>query len=257
MPHIREHHIVAIGLLLSDIGVIDRDNARVCGVTIRTIRRWRRLYQRRGLPRGGPSVARCPRCTNRPLDGRAYTFLLGVYLGDGHIVRTARGCFVLALFQDAKYAESILEWCEAVRTVKGGKVATRRMPGCVVVQSYWKHWPCLFPQHGAGRKHLRRIVLEPWQEDLVRAHPEAFLRGLFHSDGCRITNWTCRTVAGRPKRYEYPRYFFNNRSPDIIDLCAWALDLLGVVYRRPKPDAVSVARREAVATLDGFVGPKR
>lgn len=64
-------------------------------------------------------------------------------------------------------------------------------------------------------------------------------------------------MAGRPKRYGYPRYSFNNRSPDVIDLCAWALDLLGVAYRRPKPDTVSVARREAVATLDGFVGPER
>lgn len=31
-----------------------------------------------------------------------------------------------------------------------------------------KHWPCLFPQHGPGRKHHRRIALEPWQEAIVK-----------------------------------------------------------------------------------------
>jgi hypothetical protein len=27
-----------------------------------------------------------------------------------------------------------------------------------------------------------------------------------------VTNWTERVVAGERKRYEYPRYFFSNRS---------------------------------------------
>src|SRR3712207_7199029 len=40
-------------------------------------------------------------------------------------------------------------------------------------------------QHGPGRKHLRPIQLEDWQRELVRRHPASFLRGLFHSDGCR------------------------------------------------------------------------
>ena len=55
--------------------------------------------------------------------------------------------------------------------------------------------------------HDRPIVLEPWQRALVSADPRPFLRGLFHSDGGRITNWTVRPVGGEPKRYEYPRYF--------------------------------------------------
>ena len=33
----------------------------------------------------------------------------------------------------------------------------------------WKHWPCLFPQHGPGRKHERKIRLEAWQRDRRRA----------------------------------------------------------------------------------------
>jgi hypothetical protein len=95
-----------------------------------------------------------------------------------------------------------------------------------------------------------------WQRLIVRQFPQRFLRGLFNADGCRITNWTEKTVAGERKRYEYPRYQFVNLSSDILDLCSWALDLVGVEHRHPKPIAISVARREAVARLDEFVGPK-
>ena len=63
-------------------------------------------------------------------------------------------------------------------------------PGCVMAQSHWQHWPCLFPQHGPGRKHERPIVLDDWQREIVEDHPGPFLRGLFHSDGCRAKNWT-------------------------------------------------------------------
>ena len=42
-----------------------------------------------------------------------------------------------------------------------GQVWHVSAPGVVVVQSNWKHWPCLFHQHGPGRKHERPIVLEP------------------------------------------------------------------------------------------------
>ena len=70
-------------------------------------------------------------------------------------------------------------------TVKpGGRPHRRRVPGAVVCTMSWKHWPCLFPQHGTGRKHERSIVLHPWQHAIVERHPGPFLRGLFHSDGC-------------------------------------------------------------------------
>jgi hypothetical protein len=105
-------------------------------------------------------------------------------------------------------------------------------------------------------KHTRAIVLQPWQQKIVDERTGAFLRGLFHSDGCRITNWTHRPVAGELKRYEYPRYLFCNESQDILALCSAALDRLEIAHRRPKPNTISVARREAVSALDAFVGPK-
>jgi hypothetical protein len=91
MPHIRPQGVVEDALRMSDDGVGDRENARIHGVAIKTIRRWRRLYQRRGLPRrtaGRP----CPRCDGASLSPAAYAELLGWYLGEGTLTRyrTAR-----------------------------------------------------------------------------------------------------------------------------------------------------------------------
>ena len=56
--------------------------------------------------------------------------------------------------------------------------------------------------------------------------------------------------------YEYPRYLFSNESADILGLCGQALDQLGISWRLSRRNMLSVARREAVARLDEFVGPK-
>jgi hypothetical protein len=120
----------------------------------------------------------------------SYAYLLGLYLGDGHVApfpRTWR--FTVAL--DAAYPKIVAECASAIDTVIPGRhIAVRRDP---VVQkfdvtSYWKGWPAVFPQAGPGKKHDRPIVLEPWQREFTDREPEAFLRGLIHSDGCRAIN---------------------------------------------------------------------
>jgi hypothetical protein len=128
--------------------------------------------------------------------------------------------------------------------------------GMTEVKSYSKHWPCLFPQHGPGMKHTRKIELADWQQAIVDRYPGDFVRGLIHSDGCRGMNRVRRRFAGRDHRYEYPRYMFSNKSLDILALCGQALDRLGVEWRFARPDVISVAKRDAVARLDEFVGPK-
>jgi hypothetical protein len=135
-------------------------------------------------------------------------------------------------------------------------VSIQQNVGCVEVSSCSKHWPCLFPQYGPGRKHMRRIALQPWQHDVVLANPGHFARGLFHSDGYRGVNRVRRRLADGDRWYEYPRYLFTNESADILGLCGETLDRLGVAWRFSRRNAISVARREAVARLDEFVGPK-
>jgi hypothetical protein len=69
MGHIRSQEIVDSALLLSDIGLIDADNALVHGVAVQTIRRRRREYQRQGRPRGQAHTSvLCPRCDGADLD---------------------------------------------------------------------------------------------------------------------------------------------------------------------------------------------
>jgi hypothetical protein len=257
-PHIRSQRTVNTGLLLSDVGVLDWQNAQICGVAVKTVRRWRRLYQRRGVVRSGtPPMPPCFICDEGSLDVGAYAYLLGLYLGDGHIARNKRGVYVLSIFQDNAYRGLIEECRTVIEAVKPrARPHLSAKPGCTAVQAYSTHWPCLFPQHGPGVKSKRPIILEDWQRELVEIDPRPFLRGLFFSDGCRIINWTEKSIGGERKRYEYPRYFFSNRSEDILGLCTWALDLLDISWRRSTTRDISVARREAVAALDEFIGPK-
>ena len=114
----------------------------------------------------------------------------------------------------------------------------------------------MFPQHGAGKKHLRTIELAPWQQVIVERHPGRFARGLMHSDGYRGLNRIRHRLDSGDHWYEYPRYLFVNESSDILRLCGEVLDRLGVEWRFSRPNTISVARREAVARLDEFVGPK-
>ena len=59
-----------------------------------------------------------------------------------------------------------------------------------------------------------------------------------------------RTAAGLPP---------STLAPGVLalPLVAPALDLLGIAWRQSNPRNISIARREAVAALGEFVGPKR
>lgn len=205
-------------------------------------------------PRPQGTQRRCFRCrddVDNPTDLKAYAYLLGLYLGDGHLVTNARVPVLRIYCADAW--PDLIDACEqAMRAVLAGSVQRIQQKGCVGVQSYGNHWPCLLPQHGPGKKHERPILLADWQQRILINHPGEFVRGLFHSDGCRVSN----RVTRRGRAYVYPRYMFVNESADIMRLCQWALDLLGVAWRMNRRNSLSVARRNAVAALDRHVGPK-
>jgi hypothetical protein len=215
-----------------------------------------------GEPSPGPArqgAAPCFRCAGTsPFDPRSYVYLLGIYLGDGTLAAFPRGVYNLRISCDLKYPEIINEIATAITIVRSSDVVGfAAKPGCVVVNTYWKHWPCVFPQHGRGMKHTRLIELERWQRQLVDAYPEALVRGLIQSDGNRHINKVSRPLRSGIKRYQYPRYMFTNASEDILGIFTDALDRLGVHWTRTTSWDVSVARRDDVAYLDTFVGPKR
>jgi hypothetical protein len=247
---------VDTALLLSAIGISDKETALICGVSVVAIRHWRTGRRRasHGVARRG---ATCPRCDGRPMDEAAYAYLLGLYLGDGSITRGRRDVYALWLACCDDWPGLLAAARRAMSDVMpSSRVCGVKYQGCTLLKSYSKHWPCLFPQHGPGRKHLRKIQLEQWQEVIIRKYPGEFARGLFHSDGWRGVNRVRRRLADGDHWYEYPRYLFSNESGDILRLCGEVLDLLGVAWRFSRRNVISVARREAVARLDEFVGPK-
>jgi len=254
--------IVDETLRLKALGLTDHAIAAQCGVSVRAIRHWR--YGTRRAPHSDRTEY-CPRCGQADIETEAYAYLLGLYLGDGHITRSRRDVYVLWIFCDAKYP-GLMDLCagamESVFPVKSFRV--NRGDGCTSVKAASKHWPCIFPQHGVGHKHSRSMVLEPWQQALVDEHPEPFIRGLIHSDGCRTLNRIRKKGARTHEFYEYPRYHFTNTSMDIVDLLTSALDRLGIQWKchtKSQPPyrdqtVVSVSTRAAVARMDEFVGAK-
>jgi hypothetical protein len=158
----------------------------------------------------------------------AYAYLLGLYLGDGCISLYPGGAYRLRITLDVRYPGIISECRAAMVGVHPVRVAETMTMGCLEVSSYWGHWPCLFPQHGAGPKHGRTIVLEPWQRAGAIDHdPHLLLRGLIHSDGYRNLN----PVKVRGKAYSYSRYHFSNRSMDIHAIFSDACEAVGVASR--------------------------
>lgn len=228
------------------------------GVSRAAIREWRTRIE--PLPRMLGQTGPCPRCLPVPTvppQVAAYSYLLGLYLGDGCISAHPRGGYHLRI-ACANAWPGLIESCRsAILAVRPeGSVCLLQKQGYVMVTSYGRHWPCFFPQHGPGKKHNRKIALEFWQQEIVDAHPWEFIRGLLHSDGCRITNWTTRLINGEQKRYEYPRYFFTNVSDDIRQLYTDTLDTVGVEWKRANAKNISVAKRASVALMDVHVGPK-
>lgn len=242
-------------------GARNADVARQFDIPLGTVSYWKHMDRAKRGECPGRTLPPCPRCEGE-LNLPAYSYLLGLYLGDGHIIqnRAMRAPSLSISCADAH--PGLMDECEkAMRSVlPGNSVCRVRRKGCHEVKLYSRHLWCLFPQHGPGKKHERRIALEPWQQAIVDDHPWDFIRGLVHSDGCRLTNWTTRMVSGVRKRYEYPRYFFTNVSDDIRRLYTDTLDRLGVEWthctRNGNPYNISVAKRASVALLDTHVGPK-
>lgn len=240
---------VADVLMRGQAGLNACEIARRTGVPRTTVRDWLcgRVPGRKGRKRSRADVLNVPQ--------KSYSYLLGVYLGDGCIVRVPRS-YQLRVACDAQYVGIIEEISAAIAAVMPRHSVTNRLrpaERCLTISCTSVDWPLLFPQHGPGRKHRRRIELEAWQSGITAAYPRQFIRGLIHTDGARYI----ARQRKNGKTYCYPRYSFSNRSADIQRLLIEHLTLLGIRCRTANRWNVEIARREAVAALDEFVGPKR
>lgn len=265
--HSRE--VVAEALRLRhEEGLGATEAAARLGVTRGAVRDW---YAGK-LPRHSRSRARdgcripdaCPQCGHdeHSFDElpSTYVYLLGLYLGDGTISTHRRGVHRLRIFLDMKYP-AIVEECGAAMAAVMPTSAVKpylTSSNCFQVSSYSKSWPCLFPQHGPGMKYTRRIWLSKWQQQLAARWPDALLRGMIQSDGCRFVN-----NRGHRDSWSAPRYVFGNMSTDVTSIFCTACDLLGLHWTAAFPSneartvAIYVSRKADVARMDEFIGPKR
>lgn len=200
-------------LALDRVGVSASAISRRTGISRTTVRNWIDGKVPGRKPRGrlwvevsddGEPVIRHP---------AAYAYLLGLYLGDGHISPMSRS-MRLRVFLDSKYMGIVVRAALAIAdSLPGATVSARRRKGVrmYIVSASSIQWGVLFPQHGPGPKHARDVSLRSWQSRITASHPEAFVRGLIHSDGSRFI----ATQVSRGHTYRYPRYCFGNKSVDI------------------------------------------
>ena len=235
-------------------GLSDYEIARRTGINRSTVQRWRHRDRPPGLGLG-PAAAEWGVC-----DAHAYCYLLGAYLGDGHVNHRPPHTWALRLACDRQYRQIIAEIMAAMEATFPGRRATTFQTStgaCDVVAIIHPAVGKAFPQHGPGRKHLRPILLTDWQLELTHEHPAELIRGLIHSDGCRVVNrFKTKLPSGLVAAYSYVRYFFSNLSEDIRNIFREHCELLGIRVTQSNHRNLTVSHRDSVAILEEIVGPK-
>jgi hypothetical protein len=193
-------------------------------------------------------------------DPDAYAYLLGCYLGDGYIVHKPPNGWGLRICCDRQYPgieREVVESMKAVFPDATPHLTQKNASASDEVRVNHPAMPMAFPQHGPGNKHLRGIGLETWQLAITLRRPEALIRGLIHSDGCRTVNeFDTRLPSGRTGHSRYVRYFFSNLSLDIQEIFREHCELLGLRVTQSNHRNLSVSHRKGVAVLEELVGPK-
>lgn len=201
-------------------GLSDYQIARRTGASRSSVQRWR--------VRGLPAQERdCRPTAWRPPDPASYSYLLGIYLGDGYVAKASQSP-VLEISLDARYPGIAKECSQTIWRVLEVRARTSR----------------------------RKTLKGQWQQEIVDRHPRPFLRGLLHADGSRSVNRFSVALEQGPRQYAYVRYFFTNLSMDIQGLFCASCDKLGIRWTRSSAKNISIAERHSVALLDSFVGSK-
>lgn len=188
---------------------------------------------------------------NKKLD---YSYILGVYLGDGCIYKHKdKNYRTLTITSDKKYADlnDYTIQCFTRFFGKAPRVVDRTLYGrgnaIDIIYSH-KHLDLVFPHCGRGHKHDRKIELSPWQESII--DPVQLLRGLFMSDGSFYIDSQCNKM----------KIGFSNKSKDIISIAEKYLDIVDVYYRTNTSKSgmyrLNITKKNDVEKMVNMMGTK-
>lgn len=173
--------------------------------------------------------------------GGSYSYILGMYLGDGHISKCLR-TYRFRIFQDSTYKDIIDNCVFHLKKIFPNNIISIfrwHCDNCKVIILYNNNLAEIFPQHGPGKKHLRKIELLDWQKEIINKYPREFLCGLIDSDGCRFL---CNN---------YLYYQFTNKSEDIKDMFCDVCKILGIEYLRyNKYKNIRISKRKSVEKIE-------
>ena len=142
-PRVHSETAVARARELIALGLTTRDVSLLTGIPVGTIRHWGQGNRRAARE----PAHHCFRCLGEAAPA-SYPYMLGVYLGDGHIVVGRRDVQSLGIACDDNWPGIRRQVTDALGELLETKVCHVQAPGCTVVKAYSKHWTCLFPQHG-------------------------------------------------------------------------------------------------------------
>ena len=208
---------------------------------------------------------RCPRCDGAPARPAAYAAAARLLprrrLRSRRSVASLRACASTTTRRTRASSTDVRELMRTGHARSRPHTCSSR-PGCVVVHGQLEALAVSVPAARAGPEaRAARSCSSRGSETIVDEHPGAFLRGLFHSDGCRVNNWATRTVAGRAEALRVPAVAV--RQPLRRDIrgfcCRRARPASGIPWRQSNWKTISVVppRRRRRVLDRGLIGPKR
>lgn len=190
-----------------------------------------------------------------------YSFLFGLYLGDGCLSISRVATLSIALDKKYEKMNNYIEKCFTELFNKNPQIYDRSIDrgqkfksNSICIKCSKKNLEILFPQHGKGKKHSRAIELREWQ-NIIISHE--LVKGLIYSDG---SYYYCK------KRQQY-EYNFSNSSYDIIKILEKHLTILNIQYnvnKKIKSNSksksekyhINIVAQDSVKMLHNLIGDK-
>lgn len=169
---------------------------------------------------------------------KCYSYLLGLYYGDGCISKYAR-TYKLRIFLGrhetdvSQMAKQSINCLFPTNKINDYPLIHSK---CNEISVYSSKLLAYFPDHGEGKKHSRQIALVDWQKNIVEEYPEFFVTGLYDADGCGYYD------------NGYLKYNFVNTSKDIFDMFTKYTGLEYGIFCRPRPNGwkdMNIARLQS------------